>query len=480
MFENRGGASEESWQDQLRRHMPPSRNSELASEDAANATPVRSDESVDLTARARMDALRDTFQTHVAVPEMVAQIRQMEEDRRRAEQQLTTIRQSGGEISEPLGTLSFAARSITTPRPPAVVKQNGANSVLLSRESQLVCELLDLIHTYHEDLLRAEFRWGRGDSFLDKPPDEFFCSMTLHAFREPVVIEDGNTYERDWIESWFKSSGKSPLTNQRLGSRSVMKNNYLAKLMDAWPEKHMGIVEDTPSGEGAESRTDWLHRIVTHFKNKLRDEESPIYNKSFVNGEAAAARDHELPPEPRQPAPRPIEREFGSLMHHTREPTQHMETYTIMTNMGSAFTRQSEGPSQSREALIDRSIPPSDWRSWRPSASDTMPIIGSDARRAYEVSNGTAIVYDEVPAEDESAAAPGRVDYWRHILLQRRESELMRTVRGSPRRATRSDHEEHYSHSEGHYLSPHRFVLRDSDHPAVLSAAAEEDVANAG
>jgi len=469
MFETRSGASEESWQDQIRRHMPPSRNSELASEDAANATPVRSDASVDLTVSARMDAPRDSFHTHVAVPEMVDQIR-------RAEQQLATIRQNGGEITEPPGTLSFAAHSITTPRPPAVVKQNGASSVSLSREWQLVCEFLDLVHTYHEDLLRAESRWGRDDSFLDKPPDEFFCSMTLHAFREPVVIEDGNTYDRNWIESWFKGSGKSPLTNERLGSRSVMKNNYLVKLMDAWPEKHMGIVDDmhTPAEEGAESRADRLHRIVTHIKNKLRDEEGPIYNKSFVNGEAAAAKEHELPPEPREPAPQPIEREFGSLMHnvHARSPTPHMETYTIMTNMGSAFTRQSEEPSPNRAALLQRSTP----RGWRSSASDTMPI-GSDARRRYEESagyglqsNGTAVIYDEVAADADAEPAPARTDYWRHVLLQRREFELRRMARVvvPPDRQTRPASDEHYSHSEEHYLSPRRFVLRDSDHPAVL------------
>jgi hypothetical protein len=51
--------------------------------------------------------------------------------------------------------------------------------------------------------------------------------------KDPVVVEDGHTYERCAIESWFVS-GKctSPLTNLPLRSLKVVPNHALKNCID--------------------------------------------------------------------------------------------------------------------------------------------------------------------------------------------------------------------------------------------------------
>lgn len=41
---------------------------------------------------------------------------------------------------------------------------------------------------------------------------------------DPVVAEDGITYERAAIESWFKNHDTSPLTNLKLNSKHLIPN----------------------------------------------------------------------------------------------------------------------------------------------------------------------------------------------------------------------------------------------------------------
>ena len=54
----------------------------------------------------------------------------------------------------------------------------------------------------------------------------------LHApFREPVVAEDGHTYERSAIENWMKTNDTSPLTGEKLEHRILTPNHILRGLL---------------------------------------------------------------------------------------------------------------------------------------------------------------------------------------------------------------------------------------------------------
>jgi len=57
---------------------------------------------------------------------------------------------------------------------------------------------------------------------LLSPDKDLLCSITGELFEDPVVTDDGHTYERTAIEEWFhsqKMAGRpvtSPLTNVKL------------------------------------------------------------------------------------------------------------------------------------------------------------------------------------------------------------------------------------------------------------------------
>lgn len=58
---------------------------------------------------------------------------------------------------------------------------------------------------------------------------------------DPVIAEDGHTYERREITEWFKHSGTSPITRERMEMRTLVPNHALRKM-----------IEDSTGGKPAE------------------------------------------------------------------------------------------------------------------------------------------------------------------------------------------------------------------------------------
>ena len=46
--------------------------------------------------------------------------------------------------------------------------------------------------------------------------DEFLCPITHELLREPVVVGDGHSYEKNAIEKWFRSKNISPMTGNEM------------------------------------------------------------------------------------------------------------------------------------------------------------------------------------------------------------------------------------------------------------------------
>jgi len=51
--------------------------------------------------------------------------------------------------------------------------------------------------------------------------EQFRCPISKHVFYDPVVAQDGQIYERDCIEEWFKSNHTSPMTRERIDKKLV-------------------------------------------------------------------------------------------------------------------------------------------------------------------------------------------------------------------------------------------------------------------
>jgi serine/threonine protein kinase len=66
--------------------------------------------------------------------------------------------------------------------------------------------------------------------------DELLCPITLALFRDPVVAQDGHTYERSAIEEWIRKKGTSPITSQQISIEHLYPNHAIKKAIDRFED----------------------------------------------------------------------------------------------------------------------------------------------------------------------------------------------------------------------------------------------------
>ena len=72
----------------------------------------------------------------------------------------------------------------------------------------------------------------------DNVPDEFICPISHRIMEFPVTTKVGNTYEKEYIEKWFKKSDTDPVFNQTLDDKSLIKNKNLCKTIRQWKKNN--------------------------------------------------------------------------------------------------------------------------------------------------------------------------------------------------------------------------------------------------
>lgn len=65
---------------------------------------------------------------------------------------------------------------------------------------------------------------------LDALVDSLTCSINQEIFYDPVVAEDGQTYEKHAIEMWIKNKDRSPMNGNTIG-KTLVPNHYLKKIV---------------------------------------------------------------------------------------------------------------------------------------------------------------------------------------------------------------------------------------------------------
>lgn len=58
-------------------------------------------------------------------------------------------------------------------------------------------------------------------------PKEFFCPLTKRVMKDPVIDNDGHSYEREAIERWLRAQSSSPVTNEYLSLDMLQPNKEL-------------------------------------------------------------------------------------------------------------------------------------------------------------------------------------------------------------------------------------------------------------
>jgi hypothetical protein len=69
-------------------------------------------------------------------------------------------------------------------------------------------------------------------------PNEWLCPITLSVMRDPVIAEDGHSYERSAIEQWFGTSNHSPKTGAPLRSTHLIPNHALRNTIEDFFRNH--------------------------------------------------------------------------------------------------------------------------------------------------------------------------------------------------------------------------------------------------
>ena len=83
-------------------------------------------------------------------------------------------------------------------------------------------------------------------------PSQFFCPIGLTVMADPVIAEDGHSYERENIVKWFGAGrGTSPKTNTKIGKRLVENHSLKSQ-----------IIEYVESKKGAEGAADAIMEDV--------------------------------------------------------------------------------------------------------------------------------------------------------------------------------------------------------------------------
>jgi len=68
-------------------------------------------------------------------------------------------------------------------------------------------------------------------TLLERLKSHLTCPITQEVFQEPVVAEDGQTYEKGAIVNWLQQNLTSPLTRQTMITRTLAPNYVVRSLI---------------------------------------------------------------------------------------------------------------------------------------------------------------------------------------------------------------------------------------------------------
>ena len=92
---------------------------------------------------------------------------------------------------------------------------------------------------------------------LDTFPHHFICPISQDVMADPVKTIDNHTYDRAFIERWFKQKNTSPLTGLHLASKALVPHHALRLEIEEFvkslspghePEQHRAVgIDDSSS-----------------------------------------------------------------------------------------------------------------------------------------------------------------------------------------------------------------------------------------
>lgn len=122
--------------------------------------------------------------------------------------------------------------------------------------------------------------------------DAFVCPLTKQVMRDPVTLENGQTFERDAIEKWFKECRESgrklvcPLTLQELKSTELNPSMALRNTIEEWTTRNeaaqLDIARRSLNTGSPETETLQALKYVQHICQRSRSNKHAVRNAGLI------------------------------------------------------------------------------------------------------------------------------------------------------------------------------------------------------
>jgi hypothetical protein len=91
-------------------------------------------------------------------------------------------------------------------------------------------------------LKNKELDFDEEEEFTEKIPEAFKCPITLSLLKEPyMLVETGQTYGKEAIETWLADHDTDPLTGKRINNKKITINFAIKSQVEEWIMKHKKI-----------------------------------------------------------------------------------------------------------------------------------------------------------------------------------------------------------------------------------------------
>lgn len=122
--------------------------------------------------------------------------------------------------------------------------------------------------------------------------DAFVCPLTKQVMRDPVTLENGQTYERQAIEKWFKECRESgrklvcPLTLRELKSTEMNPSMALRNTIEEWTTRNeaaqLDMARRSLNTGSPEKETLQALRYVQHICQRSRSNKHVVRSAGLI------------------------------------------------------------------------------------------------------------------------------------------------------------------------------------------------------
>lgn len=129
-------------------------------------------------------------------------------------------------------------------------------------------------------------------SHIEPIYDAFVCPLTKQVMRDPVTLENGQTFEREAIEKWFKEckgSGRKPvcpLTLKELRSTELNPSIALRNTIEEWTARNeaaqLDLASRSLSLDSSENDVLQALKYIQHMCQKSRSNKHVVRNAELI------------------------------------------------------------------------------------------------------------------------------------------------------------------------------------------------------